>query len=256
MGLTAAVKFVSLNRVARSSGLLGVALLLLMQAGCATSRLSPDDPLASFNRASYAFNAGLDRALVKPLALRYQHYTPDMVRRSIGHLLDNLAEPATAVNALLQGKVGEAANTGLRFLINSTAGVLGTMDVATAFGLPLRHEDFGQTLARWGLPDGPYLVLPLLGPSNLRDTVGILPRWYLPDALSSIDEHVIDVARYSLLLLHRRGDLLHLDPLLSEQPDPYLFEQAFYRQYRLDQIYDGAPPDSLGGSLEKGLFED
>jgi len=74
--------------------------------------------------------------------------------------------------------------------------------------------------------------------------------------LSSIDEHALDVARYSLLLLHRRGGLLYLDPLLSEQPDPYLFEQAFYRQYRLDQIYDGAPPDSLGGSLEKGLFED
>ena len=100
------------------------------------------------------------------------------------------------------------------------------------------------------------MVLPLLGPSNLRDTVGILPRWYLPDALSSIDEQAIVVARYSLLLLHRRSELLHLDPLLSKQPDPYHFEQAFYRQYRLDNIYGGAPPTSLGGPLEKGLFED
>ena len=100
------------------------------------------------------------------------------------------------------------------------------------------------------------MVLPFLGPSNLRDTVGKLPRWYLPDALSSIDEHAIDVARHSLSILHRRSGLLHLDPILSEQPDPYLFEQAFYRQYRLDQIYDGAPPDSPGGSLEEGRFED
>ena len=256
MELTAAAKFASSNRFTRSSGLFGVALLLIMQTGCATSRLGPDDPLASFNRASYSFNAGLDRALIKPLAIGYQRYTPAMVRRSIGHFLDNLAEPATAVHALLQGKMGEATNTGLRFLINSTAGVLGTMDIATTFGLPLVREDFGQTLARWGLPDGPYLVLPLLGPSNLRDTVGKLPRWYLPDALSSIDEQAIDVARYSLSILHRRSGLLHLDPVLSEQPDPYLFMQAFYRQYRLGQIYDGAPPDSPGGSLEQGLFED
>ena len=256
MGLTAAIKFICLNHVARSSGLLGAAMLLLMQTGCATPGLGPDDPLASLNRASYAFNVGLDRALVKPLAIGYQRYTPAMVRRGIGHFLNNLSGPATALNALLQGKVDEAANTGLRFLINSTAGVLGTMDVATTVGLPLRHEDFGQTLARWGLPDGPYLVLPLLGPSTLRDTLGLLPRWYLPDALSLIDERAISVARYSLLLLHRRSNLLHLDPLLSEQPDPYLFEQAFYRQYRLDQIHDGAPLASPGGSLEKGLFED
>ena len=255
MEFTAAVKFVSLNHFARSSGLFGAVLLLIMQTGCATSRLGPDDPLASFNRASYSFNAGLDRALIKPLTISYQRYTPAMIRHSIGHFLDNLAEPATAVNALLQGKVGEAANTGLRFLINSTAGVLGTMDVATTFGLPLLHEDFGQTLARWGLPDGPYLVLPLLGPSNLRDAVGIVTQRYLPDALSSIDEPALAVARYSLLILHRRSGLLHLDPLLSEQPDPYLFERAFYRQYRLDQIHDGAPPASQG-SLENSLFKD
>ena len=249
------VTLTALKRAARSSSLLGAALLLLMQAGCATPMLSPDDPLASFNRASHAFNTGLDQALVKPLAIGYQRYTPAMVRRSIGHFLDNLGAPATAANALLQGKVGEAASTGLRFLINSTAGLLGTMDVATTLGLPFHKEDFGQTLARWGLPDGPYLVLPLLGPSNLRDAVGILPRRYLPDALSSIDEPVLAVARYSLLILHRRSGLLHLDPLLSEQPDPYLFERAFYRQYRLDQIHDGAAPDSRG-SLENNLFKD
>lgn len=230
--------------------------MLVLQTGCATNRSSLD-PLEPFNRKIYSFNQGLDRVIVKPLTLSYQRHVPQPVRRGIGHFVGNLSEPTSALNHLLQGNPELATAGSLRFLINSTFGVVGLFDVAKPLGLARHNEDFGQTLALWGIPEGPYLVLPLLGPSTARDTFGQLSQWALPDPLDivSADTREIALSRYSMTLLHWRSQLLPLDALLAQQPDPYLFQYALYRQYRLDQIHDGSAP-AEADILESEVLKD
>ena len=231
-------------------------VMLVLQTGCATNRSSLD-PLEPFNRKIYSFNQGLDRVIVKPLTLSYQRHVPQPVRRGIGHFVGNLSEPTSALNHLLQGNPELATAGSLRFLINSTFGVVGLFDVATPLGLARHNEDFGQTLALWGIPEGPYLVLPLLGPSTARDTFGQLSQWALPDPLDivSADTREVALSRYSMTLLHWRSQLLPLDALLAQQPDPYLFQYALYRQYRLDQIHDGSAP-AEADILESEVLKD
>lgn len=233
----------------------GVCLLSLvfgLVSGCATtsSPTKENDPFEKMNRGILEFNLDVDRVILKPVAESYRKIAPTSVHKGIGNFFSNLWEPMTIVNDLLQGKAGQATNDTLRFLVNTTVGVLGIFDVASKLGLPRHKEDFGQTLAVWGVPAGPYLVLPFLGPGNLRDTVGLVPQFAYSDAvryLDSPDRFYVSGVR----MLDTRFRLLDADRLLEVQLDPYLFLRETWRQSRANLIHDGNPPRS-----EEGLSED
>lgn len=247
-----------------------VLLLTLLFAGCATngqtlSETRRYDPLENSNRAIFAFNQRVDRLLFKPAAEIYIEQLPRGLRTSVSNFFLNLAEPTTVLNDVLQGKGRQAINDGARFLINTTLGVFGLFDVAAPLGLEHHHEDYGQTLARWGFPDGPYLVLPIFGPSNVRDTAGKLPALFLSDPLFLIgDEPYLGAGRYGLLhagfrTLHAidlRAQLFGADPLVEMQLDPYLFLRETYRQRRLHAINDHRAAEKIGPTVEKALFGD
>jgi phospholipid-binding lipoprotein MlaA len=228
-------------RVAAAAG----ALLL---AACATvppdAGKNPRDPLEKVNRQTFAFNDRLDRYLIKPIAQGYQWVLPRAVRQCISNGFANIAEIRNAVNDILQIKPsGVATDTG-RLVINSTLGVAGCFDIATGWGLERRHEDFGLTLARWGLGTGPYIVLPVLGPSDARDGVGLVPDAYTsPTAYVQV---MPVVARNSLLgtnLVSTRASLLDTTKLVEEVAiDRYQFTRDAYLQLRRSLEYEGNPP--------------
>ncbi len=235
---------------------LAVLLPGLLLAGCAsTTGIAQEqdfseieqsrniDPFESFNRGVYEFNADFDRALGKPVASAYAKFIPGGVRRSISNFFSNLWEPGSLINALLQGKVHKAASTGARFFINSTFGVLGLFDVASYYGVHEQEEDLGQTLAFWGVPDGPYLMMPFLGPTNVRDFGGLVTEWYTTDLVPILFKDGEWLALVGVRLLDSRASVLGLDDTLDLQVDPYLFLREGYRQSRLIQIYDGFPPE-------------
>ena len=222
------------------------ALLALVLAGCAT--VPPDagsnarDPYERFNRHVYAFNDGLDRYLLRPLAKGYVWAVPHGIRLCISSGFANMAEIRNAVNDILQAKAGGAATDTGRLVINSTLGVAGCFDVATRMGLERRTEDFGLTLARWGAGTGPYLVLPLLGPSDLRDGLG-----EIPDAYTSPIGYIKPVsARFYLTgarVIDTRAALLDATDLIDRTAlDRYQFTRDAYLQRRFNLQYEGNPP--------------
>ncbi len=156
-------------------------------AGCATSG-NPKDPIEGYNRAMFSFNETVDKAVIKPVAQGYNYVTPQPVQTGVSNFFGNLADIWTSVNNLLQGKPGDALSDAGRVLINSTVGILGLFDVATPMGLEKHEEDFGQTLGRWGVGDGAYVVLPILGPRTVRDTVGLAADIYT-DPVRDADAH-------------------------------------------------------------------
>lgn len=229
---------------------------LVIATGCTTApkkgepaaeleQADEPDPWERFNRSVYKFNDGIDRVVIKPLATGYRRITPRPVRRGVGNFFRNLLEPTTIVNDLLQGKPLQAISDTGRLLLNSTVGVLGLFDVATKVGVERNQEDFGQTLAVWGVRSGPYLVLPFIGPSNVRDAVGLLPYYYLTDPRLAVDEIEARVALVAIDVIDFRSQLLGATRLLDMQLDPYLFSRESYRQKRRDLIYDGDPPLAL-----------
>ena len=139
-----------------------------------TLKISNSDPLEPLNRVVFSFNNIFDRLILRPIAIVYKGIVPEFIRNRITYSLNNLSMPITAVNNVLQGELGKAGISTSRFLINSTIGILGFFDPASSMGLESKNEDFGQTLTVWGIPSGPYLVLPFLGPSNPRDFTGFL----------------------------------------------------------------------------------
>ena len=177
------------------------------------------------------------------MAKTYQRL-PQPVRNGVGNFFSNLWEPNTILNDLLQGKFAHAGRDTGRFVINTTLGLFGLMDVATHLDLPKRREDFGQTLAVWGVPAGPYLVLPLFGPSNLRDSAGTIPNYAGADLVYTLDSPERWYAS-GLRLVDGRARLLGVDDVLDLQPDKYLFLREGYRQQRNHLIYDGNPPAGL-----------
>lgn len=215
---------------------------------------STNDPLEGFNRAIYSFNQKFDRYVFKPVAKGYRAVVPEFARKGISNFFSNLHDPVIMLNNLLQGKVVNAASDLGRFLVNSTVGIAGLFDVASHIGLDKHDEDFGQTLAVWGVGEGPYVVLPILGPSNLRDTVGIVPDWELYP-VNYVDD---PETRYGLILLeavNRRSQLLDAGDILEQAAgeDPYVFVREAYRQRRQNMIYDGNPPVT---APDPSLFED
>jgi phospholipid-binding lipoprotein MlaA len=205
----------------------------------------------------YTFNDVFDRALVKPLATGYRYIIPSLVRQGVGNFFSNLREPTTFINDLLQGDPARARQTLDRFLLNSSIGLFGLIDIATPLGKPSHEEDYGQTLAVWGVPSGPYLVLPFLGPSTVRDSIAKMPEFYIADPLWVQGDLTATVARFGLRLIDLRSRLLGVDRILQMQVDPYLFLREAYLQQRSAQISDGATPRvERSGELEKLLLEE
>jgi phospholipid-binding lipoprotein MlaA len=201
------------------------------------------DPLERMNRAVYKFNDRFDRALLKPVAKGYDFITPNPVQHSIRSFFSNLLSPTVVLNDLLQAKFRQsAADTG-RFLVNSTVGIAGLFDVAKHIGLKPHDEDFGQTLGAWGVGEGPYLVWPILGPKNLRDSAG-----WLGDFATNPVTYVNDPADrwglWAVNLVDTRASLLGVSDVLQQAAgdDEYLFVREAYRQRRINLIYDGNPP--------------
>lgn len=238
--------------------LLALALAATL-TGCATvPEASRDtrDPLERVNRSVYAFNDGLDKAVLRPAARGYKAVVPQPVQIGIGNFFANAKYPVTLVNNLLQGKFKAAVSDTARFTLNTTLGLGGILDPATAVGLDVNDEDFGQTLGKWGVPPGPYLVLPLLGPYTLRDGIGSLaddfaePRAYLED----------DSTRWTLWAadrFERRVRLLDADALLDRAGDPYTFVRSAYLQRREFLVRDGdVPAEDLELEMESEPEED
>lgn len=212
--------------------------------GCAHAPLDePSDPLEPVNRAVFSFNRSADKYVLKPVAKGYQKVTPIVAQQGVTNFFNNLDEPRTIVNDLLQLKVTQAAADTGRFLLNSTAGFAGLMDVATDAGLPRNREDFGQTLGKYGVGEGWYLMLPLLGPTTNRDLVGRLVD--SPAQLGSYVPLTENLALTGGELLDDRSRLLGSESLVENSFDPYIFVRSAYLQTRLDRVYDGAPPREL-----------
>ena len=188
------------------------------------------------------FNDGVDAVLLKPLATAYQAVTPDVAERGVSNFFANLDEPATAVNQLLQAKPGRALGDSTRFVVNSTVGLLGLVDVATSLGLEKHDEDFGQTLAVWGLDPGPYLVLPFMGPSSPGAVVGMIADNRL-DPLRTIDDVRTRNSLRALSLVNTRVGLMEIEKLISG--DRYLFVRDAYLQRRAYLIADGEIEDDF-----------
>ena len=234
------------NLVGRRLVRAAIAAGALFLAGCATvppdAGKNPRDPYERFNRQTYAFNDHLDRYLLRPLAKGYEAVIPHALRLCIANGFSNLGEIRNAVNDILQAKpAGAATDTG-RLAINSTLGVLGCFEVANKMGLDRRNEDFGLTLARWGVGKGPYLVLPVLGPSDVRDGIG-----NIPDAYTSPIGYVTPVRdRFYLIgadLIQTRAGLLQATDLIDKTAiDRYQFTRDAYLQRRTSLEYEGNPP--------------
>ncbi|GHE19929.1 ABC transporter [Halomonas urumqiensis] len=223
---------------------LAVALAMSLASGCASTsevdERNPDDPWEGFNRSVFTFNDAIDRAVLKPVSRGYRAITPQPVQTGVGNFFSNLGEIRTALNSVLQGKPGNAGIATSRFLINSTVGIGGLWDFATHMEITGRDEDFGQTLGAWGLDSGPYLVLPLLGPSTLRDTAGMpvdmvtYPTYYIED----------DAVRYSLTALRiidARAGLLDQEDMI--RGDRYSFIRDAWLQQRRFEVSDGEMGD-------------
>lgn len=207
-------------------------------SGCATQ--SSKDPLEGLNRGIYKFNDVADKAVIRPVAGAYKATLPSPLRTGVNNFFSNLGEVVTVINDLLQFKFDKAFSDAGRFAINSTFGVAGLIDWASMDGIEKRNEDFGQTLARWGWKDSAYLVLPILGPSTLRDTGGLVVDTALFDPLGYIDDTRDRNLTYTLKLVDKRAQYLPGSDLLDEAAlDPYLFMRDAYLQRRENLVNDG-----------------
>ena len=214
--------------------------LLLLGACAHTPADDPSDPLEPVNRAIFSFNLKADKYVARPVAKAYVKVVPSPVRTGVTNFFDNLTYPTVIVNDLLQAKFVQSANDAGRFLFNTTVGLGGVMDPASMIGLQRNDEDFGQTFGKWGLGQGWYLMLPLLGPSSNRELVG---RSF--DATTHPLSYADDDLNLALSLLDitdSRARLLAADGVLEQQFDPYIFVRTAYLQRRQNLIYDGNPP--------------
>lgn len=189
----------------------------------------------------YRFNEGLDKISFKPLAKGYVKIIPGPVRRSVTNFSRNLSTPGNMINNFLQGKPAHGFQELARFFINSTIGIGGLFDVAGASGAEAHTEDFGQTFAVWGIPSGPYVMLPFFGPRSVRDAVA-LPFDIAADPLRYYDDDSVRISLWVLRFIDARARLLPLEALLKDSADPYVTIRESYLQNREFEIYDGDPP--------------
>ena len=214
-----------------------------LTGGCASGpKQKSADPFEPVNRFIYGFNEGVDMAVVEPTAKLYRFVLPTFVRSSIGNAFSNVTEIRNVLNNALQGKLGDAYASAGRFTINSTIGVLGLFDVATEAGIEKREEDFGQTLGRWGVPDGPFMMLPFFGPSALRDTLGWGVDIY-SDPLTYVNPVRARNQIWTWRTVQRRSELLDAKKIIDAAAlDEYQFVRDGYLQRRRNLVYDGKPP--------------
>ena len=195
-----------------------------------------NDPWEGFNRGVFNFNESLDRAILKPVAQGYRFIMPDVAEQGVSNFFDNLRDVVTFFNNVLQLKPVEATQDLSRVLINTTIGIGGLFDVASAMDIPKNDEDFGQTLGAWGVESGPYLVLPLLGPSTVRDGVGIIPDMYL-DPLNQVESDELSYGLKALKVVDKRASLLDREGVVTG--DRYTFIRDAYLQKREFEVNDG-----------------
>jgi phospholipid-binding lipoprotein MlaA len=221
--------------------LLLVPLCLAFLAGCATApgvKSDPRDPWERMNRTTYRFNDALDRAIAKPVARGYRKVTPQFVQTGVSNFLDNLGSPVVMVNDLLQGQFKAFASDTGRLLMNTTLGIGGLLDPASAAGLEKNDREFGQTLGKWGVKTGPYLVIPFLGPSDLRDAVGRAGDVY-SDPRHYIRNNWLSWGLWGVGAVDTRARLLDADAAITGAYDPYAFIRSAYLQHREYKVHGG-----------------
>lgn len=216
-------------------------------SGGALAGDNPKDPAEGFNRAMFTVNEGLDTVIAKPLAKGYDAAAPLPVKAVVGNFFSNIGDLMTGVNNLLQGKPGDAFSDWGRVLVNTTIGIGGTFDIASEMGLDKHYEDFGQTMAVWGVGEGAYLFWPVIGPRTVRDTAG----WVVDTATDPV-WHINDVpVRNSLVgirYVDQRAALLPTDKIIEEGAlDKYAYIRDAYLQHRRNAVYDGNPPRDMEG---------
>lgn len=228
-------------------------LLCLGVSGCASNAASdgdrdPYDPFEPFNRKMYKLNEGLDSVILKPLAKGYRKVTPKPIRRGFANIFSNFGAPRSALNNFLQGKPRRGFNELGRFLFNSTLGIGGIFDVASAGGMETYNETFGETLAVWGVPEGPYLVLPFFGSKSMLETTAFPVDWY-----TDVNPHLKTSVRdklYFFRTMDSRVRLLSAESFIEKSNDPYIALRESYRQNRMFKVHDGEPPE------EDEMFDD
>jgi phospholipid-binding lipoprotein MlaA len=224
----------------RVAALAATTALLLGAIGAARGQVY--DPLEPMNRAIFTFNDTVDRAVVKPVAQAYVDVVPRLVRTGVSNVFGNLSDAFSAINNLLQGKREPLGNDLGRVLVNSTFGLGGIFDIASEANIEKYNEDFGQTLGWWGLGTGPYLVLPILGPSNARDATGLVAQWLI-DPVNQVTPAVNQWELAGARALDPRASLLGTDDLVQGAAlDKYTFIRSAYTQRRRSLVYDGKPP--------------
>lgn len=236
--------------------LLLLTLTFSIFTGCASNKNldDPDDPFESYNRAMFSFNDNVDQYVLKPVAKGYQYIAPTPVQKGVSNFFSNLDDVLVLVNDLFQFKFGQAASDTGRILINSTLGLLGLIDWASDLGLDKNNEDFGQTLGYWGVPSGPYFVLPFLGPSTIRDTSGlVVDTVYFDPIYKELHEDFPPPARENeqavwgmtiTKAVDTRAQLLKAEKIMDEAAlDRYIFIREAYMQRRQNLVYDGNPPE-------------
>lgn len=228
-------------QVFKRTGLVAGISVAALLTGCATTQgpANPADPLESMNRSIYSFNEGVDDAVFKPVATAYQAVTPRVARDGVTNFFGNLGDAWSFVNNVLQGQGEGAYNSMVRFSVNTVFGIGGLFDVASEAGIERKKQDFGQTLGRWGVPTGPYLVLPFLGPSTVRDTGG-----FAVDSMASPLKQAHDVgwrnSLYGLRIVNTRASLLKAgDVLDSVALDKYSLMRDVYLRSRIGGVVSG-----------------
>jgi len=231
-----------------------VALIALIFSLTACSSIPPEqrvatDPWESLNRPLYGVHTTIDNVTTKPLAKGYRKIMPGPARKGVSNFFRNLITPRSMVNNFLQGKPQRGFSEFGRFLFNSTLGIGGLIDIASIGGMEEYREDFGQTAAVWGIPDGPYVMIPFLGPHTLRDAI-LLPVDIIVDPLYQYENSSVRDKLYVLRLIDLRYRLLTADQFLDDSKDPYVTMRESYLQNREYEIYDGDPP------LEDDFFDE
>jgi len=234
---------------------LSVVLLTLLGCSAAPAKKDPRDPWERMNRSTYKFNDKVDKAVLRPIAHGYQNVTPQFVRTGVSNFMDNLGYPLVIVNDLLQARFTTFARDTGRLLINTTLGIGGLLDPATPAGLDKNENDFGLTFGHWGIPKGPYFVIPFLGPSDVRDGLGRIPSAYLSPQ-NFVNNVWVQYSVWLVSLVDARYRLLPTDPLIDAAYDPYLFMKNAYLQRRDYLLSKGSGTPSKNESEADKLLDE
>jgi len=235
------------GNVARCARWIAAAAVLAIATGCATGPNSnPADPFEPLNRGVSRFNDGVDDAVLIPVATAYRNVLPSPVRTGVNNFFGNLGDVWSFANSVLQLRLQNSAETFMRVNVNTFFGLGGLLDIATEAGIDRHKEDFGQTLGRWGVPSGPYVVIPLLGPSTVRDAA-VLPIDSRGDLVSAVQDIPVRNSMYVLRVVDQRSNFLRASQLLGDAAlDKYSFTRDVFLQRRANEVHDGDLPDPGG----------